>query len=306
VPSECGDAERFILVSSGGNVKGIDFEKEVASQLVQLGWSVQHTAFSNDYGADLICTVQSEKLIVQCKDYSSKPIGISAIQEVLGAIAHYGGTFGALIYRGRVTQNAIKLAISSNILVISIEDIEVGSKLDRIIDREEIIEAERRKKGRDEVRLKEIQNRNNILRRYEEHYIAEYKKNNFATWNSYWTENNNIYNEAFNKFQYFERKRYNYIICSFGFSLFSFMFNVFAFSAYKEFSNEYRGIIMLLSLTGMVIGIYHWFTEQPKPKRSIPAKFENYVDSIIQQNKKEIYKNARLWAEQNYKSNQLN
>jgi hypothetical protein len=170
-------------------MKGLQFERDTALRFNELGWQVQTTPQSRDYGADLVCSVGNEKLIVQCKDYT-RPIGIQAIQEVIGATSHYKGTIAALIFRGRVTKHAHALALSNNVVVLSIDDLEVGCILDRLKDRENIEEAERRKAER----RKNIEDRINetllkkrlVLYAFEKKFIEQYIIANSDRWRHEW------------------------------------------------------------------------------------------------------------------------
>lgn len=52
------------------------------------GYSVIHTGKSGDYGADLILQKNNDRIVVQSKRYKEK-VGISAIQQVIGAREYY-------------------------------------------------------------------------------------------------------------------------------------------------------------------------------------------------------------------------
>lgn len=63
-----------------------------------VGYAMQERGFGNvrvmggtgDFGADVLCTdTGGQKVCVQCKKYS-KPVGVSAVQEVIGARGFYG------------------------------------------------------------------------------------------------------------------------------------------------------------------------------------------------------------------------
>jgi restriction system protein len=176
-------------------VKGLQFEIDTAIRFEELGWSVETTPRSNDYGADLICAVGKEKLIVQCKDYSSKSIGIKAIQEILGALSHYNGTIGALVFRGKVTKQAYTLAKSNNVFIISIADLEAGCIFDRLKKREDIEKAEKNKAERQRA-VREEQDRKRIshtkridfLYDYGKKFIELYIENNKEKWAKEWSE----------------------------------------------------------------------------------------------------------------------
>lgn len=281
-------------------MKGIEFEKEAASRLMELGWNVEHTPASNDYGADLICTIGSEKLIVQCKIYSAKPISIGAIQETFGAKAHYGGTVAALVYRGRVTKNAIKLAKSSNVYVLSIDQLEVGCVIDRITERENIIEGQKRKQERDLQRQIHIQEKINLINQFKDEFISQYIATNIETWKHDWNVNHENDNQIIDKFHKKENMRTNVFIWSASLSVVSFIVLIIFGYDDRDFLDNYGKMLLSLSLIGALLGGYHWLNQRPKPRRRVPSSFDQYRTYMLNQNNREIYKKAQVWAEKIY------
>ena len=96
---------------------GLDFEYEVQQFFEERGFPVFETAQSHDYGADLILYFNGTKIAIQCKDYSS-PVGISAVQEVIGAVKHYEVDVGMVISKQVFTKPARQLAASNNVILI--------------------------------------------------------------------------------------------------------------------------------------------------------------------------------------------
>jgi hypothetical protein len=245
-------------------MKGLQFERDTALRFKELGWRVETTPQSNDYGADLVCSVGDEKLIVQCKDYTNNSIGIKGIQEVIGARSHYKGTIAALIFRGRVTKQAYALALSNNIFVFSIDDLEVGCILDRLKDREAIEEAEKRKAER--KKITEDRRKNVLLKKrlalydYEKQFIEKYIIENSDRWKCEWNtkyNSNNIANKTAPK---------GAAVGFFGFSL--------------RFPGSY------------------FF----KPATSVKAPdYQSYVASILNMHQEDLIKKAQHWAIIKYK-----
>lgn len=95
---------------------GIQFEVFIASLLDNKGYTTQITQKSNDYGADIIAFKDNIKYVIQCKFYSS-PIGIQAVQEVLGAIKYYDGNVAIVATNNSFTNQAIELAKKSNVIL---------------------------------------------------------------------------------------------------------------------------------------------------------------------------------------------
>lgn len=95
---------------------GEEFEQYLSILLRYCGYEAQTTQKSNDYGADIIASKDNIKYAIQCKYYSS-PIGISAIQEVLGGIKFYDCNIGIVATNTTFTKQAIELAKKSNIIL---------------------------------------------------------------------------------------------------------------------------------------------------------------------------------------------
>jgi len=89
---------------------GYHFEKVLASVIRSNGYSeVKVTKASQDYGVDLIAKKNGLTYCFQAKRYS-KPVGITAVQEVHSAVGYYGADHGVVITNQTFTRNAQKLA----------------------------------------------------------------------------------------------------------------------------------------------------------------------------------------------------
>lgn len=93
---------------------GEEFEEYLFNLFKNLGYEVELTPASNDYGADLILTKGNEKIVVQAKRYSA-PVGISAVQEVIGAKNYYKANKCMVVTNNYFTPNAIELAKSNDV-----------------------------------------------------------------------------------------------------------------------------------------------------------------------------------------------
>jgi restriction system protein len=93
---------------------GIPFEKLLDVYFAKCGYKVSLTPASNDYGADLIIQKDGVKTVVQAKRYKGV-VGIGAVQEIIGSIAHYGADRGMVITNSRYTQQAKNLAQTNRI-----------------------------------------------------------------------------------------------------------------------------------------------------------------------------------------------
>lgn len=106
------------LMESGINLidemSGSVFEELLMEHFKKLGYKAKMTAKTADYGADLILEKADEKIVVQAKRWRQN-IGVSAIQQVVGAINYYQANKGMVISNSYFTPNAERLARSNNI-----------------------------------------------------------------------------------------------------------------------------------------------------------------------------------------------
>jgi hypothetical protein len=116
---------------------GVAFENETGRRLRTLGWQVETTAVTGDWGADLIARAGNEIVVVQCKDYGS-PAGVAAIQEVHFARTHYRATGAVVVARNGFTKAAIKAAAQTGVEIWQPHDIAPGSHLDRTAFRQRL------------------------------------------------------------------------------------------------------------------------------------------------------------------------
>ena len=112
------EEEEKRLLDSGilevDEMTGKEFEKFLALNFINFGYSVTLTQDSQDYGADLILYKDGSKTVVQAKR-SKNQVGIKAVQEVAGAVRHYNGNKGIVITNNRFTENAYNLAESNEV-----------------------------------------------------------------------------------------------------------------------------------------------------------------------------------------------
>lgn len=94
---------------------GTEFEMFLAMLFSHLGYRVQRTGMSHDFGADLLLTSRRNKrIVVQAKRYEGN-VGISAVQEVIGAVHYYNGVRGMVVTNRSFTESAQELAARSGI-----------------------------------------------------------------------------------------------------------------------------------------------------------------------------------------------
>jgi HJR/Mrr/RecB family endonuclease len=96
----------------------IEYEKFCAETLKNFGWFVELTKSTGDFGADIVAVnpQTGSILVVQCKFYSSS-VGISAVQEVVGALRYYNAKTAIVVSPAEFTSAAKALANVNNIIL---------------------------------------------------------------------------------------------------------------------------------------------------------------------------------------------
>jgi hypothetical protein len=95
----------------------IQFEQQCAEYLSLHGWETATTKGSGDFGVDIMALKRGYLVVLQCKFYSS-PIGISAVQEILGARIYHRASLGVVVSNQTYTPAAIQLAERAEILLL--------------------------------------------------------------------------------------------------------------------------------------------------------------------------------------------
>lgn len=95
-----------------------EYEQFCADILRSAGWQAVVTQATGDQGADIRASKDGLNIVVQCKLYS-KPVGNKAVQEVVGALAHYGAKYGLVVTNTDFTRSAKMLAASNNVLLMN-------------------------------------------------------------------------------------------------------------------------------------------------------------------------------------------
>lgn len=98
-------------------MSGIEFEMMLKHVFQKMGYKVEKTPKSNDYGADLILTKRGKKTVIQAKRYSNK-VGISAVQQALSAQIFYDANESVVVTNSYFTNQAKKMAITGKVKLI--------------------------------------------------------------------------------------------------------------------------------------------------------------------------------------------
>lgn len=97
---------------------GLEYEQYIAMRMRIEGFkNVEVTPASGDFGADIIFEREGVKFCAQCKLYS-KPVGIAAVQEVIGAKAHYKCAAAMVITNSTYTEAARQLAKDNAVILV--------------------------------------------------------------------------------------------------------------------------------------------------------------------------------------------
>ena len=102
------------LIDQVDRMTGEEFEEFLACCFRNLGYAVEMTPKTGDFGADLILSKARKKTVVQAKRYQGK-VGNSAVQEVVSAVKYYGAQDAIVITNSMFTSNAHKLAQANGV-----------------------------------------------------------------------------------------------------------------------------------------------------------------------------------------------
>jgi restriction system protein len=98
-------------------LSGVEFETWVAKLFSEKGFQVHGTPATGDQGADLIANKDGKSIVIQAKRYKGK-VGNRAVQEVLSAVAYYGGNEGWVVTTASFTPSAKALAQKTRVRLI--------------------------------------------------------------------------------------------------------------------------------------------------------------------------------------------
>lgn len=147
-------ADEAVPREGSSSAQGRRFEHSVAARLSEFGWEVTLTPGSGDFGCDVIAVCGSEKLVVQCKNWSG-PVGYDAVKEAYAARGFHSATHAAVIVSGGFTNAAKAGAARLDVHLLPLDRLTAGSQLDRSIQGERIRRQRARQhaEGEEEQRL---------------------------------------------------------------------------------------------------------------------------------------------------------
>lgn len=95
-----------------------EFEYLVGEIYRRRGYTVMETPKGADGGIDLVAQRDGEVLLVQCKQWRTRDVGVSVVRELLGVVAAKRASRGAVVTVGRFTEEARRFAKQTNIELI--------------------------------------------------------------------------------------------------------------------------------------------------------------------------------------------
>lgn len=97
-----------------------EFEMLVGEAFRQHGYSVEETGLGGaDGGIDLILRKQGRKVLVQCKQWRRRQIGVSVVREMAGLLAHHSADEVKIVGIGSFTRDAQAFAAGKPVELIS-------------------------------------------------------------------------------------------------------------------------------------------------------------------------------------------
>jgi restriction system protein len=98
-------------------MQGTDFEKYLGGLFEDMGYKVEFTPATGDYGADLILRKGGKCIAVQAKRYKST-VGVSSVQQVYSAKSYYKANDAWVVTNNTFTKNACSLAKNNGVKLV--------------------------------------------------------------------------------------------------------------------------------------------------------------------------------------------
>lgn len=103
-------------------MSGREFEDFLSVYFRSLGYRVEETPASNDYGVDLLCWDREECIAVQAKRYTGT-VGVHAVQELLSGMAYYQTEQGLVVTNSYFSRQARELAEKGGVALWDRDDL---------------------------------------------------------------------------------------------------------------------------------------------------------------------------------------
>ena len=98
------------------DISPTDFEDFIAQLFSDLGYKVEQTSYSGDFGADLIVATSEKKTAIQVKRYAkNNNVGVKDVNQIIGAKDYYKCDSSMIITTSDFTKPALKLIEETNV-----------------------------------------------------------------------------------------------------------------------------------------------------------------------------------------------
>ena len=173
-----------------------ELEEQTATALRRLGWEVEMTRTSGDWGADVVAWLghdrqkPTQKLVVQCKNWM-EPAGYEAIKDAHAARTYYRASHAAVVSSSGFTRQCRAAAQELDIQLLRPSELSTGCSLDRSAEGERIRE-ERRRQVQEERHAQEQRETYELWKRWVaydkaiEEYKLQYKQRRLRHKFRYW------------------------------------------------------------------------------------------------------------------------
>ena len=108
-----------------------DFELLVGEIFRRRGYAVVETPKGADGGVDLVVRRNGERMLVQCKHWRSRDVGVAVVRELFGVVTASKASSGAVVTGGRFTAEARTFARQASIELIDGEVLRAEAKAGR-------------------------------------------------------------------------------------------------------------------------------------------------------------------------------
>jgi len=135
--------ERQTSLNSIKQLSWREFEELVGEYYRRQGYTVTETEAGPDGGVDLVLQKDTEKTLVQCKQWKKSKVGVSIIREIFGVMKADHASHAIVVTTGEFTKDAESFAKQNNIELIGGNSLIslIGSVKSNVDDNQEKIES---------------------------------------------------------------------------------------------------------------------------------------------------------------------
>jgi len=106
-------------------MKSFEFENFIANMFKKMGYEVEETSISRDFGADCIIKKHDDKAVVQVKHYNlHNKVGARDVREVLGARGYYRANRAIIVTSSYFTREAHEQARGQRVQLIDRDELD--------------------------------------------------------------------------------------------------------------------------------------------------------------------------------------